>query len=388
MTLAQTSSRDAFAHTLAADASTGRKSLLLAPLGAGKTHTLVKIAASLQETSIPFVFLDLFTAASTPERLLAALVGAVHPFMVEDADSVEALAKESASDRRNSSRALLHLLDLLTMKVPSRPFVWLIDEVTEIRSLAYFPDLGAIEAPFARALRASRGAVLTSSYLGLAGDLFADLERVLLPGLTSSDLEEVPSLRSDSHAIATAITVTHGSAATLLPLVADLRDSRDVTRSLIHLLMPGGALELTCRRRYEVLLMRSRGYAVSKRAAEVVAAHREKRLTDLFPLIGRTPGASRQYLRWLVEVGLLTQIKKRYDFADPILGLWAGLYLGRAGHPTEGEIRNAVVECVNRVGDAPPITLEMARPRHAADGSGLRATEGPKKRVDRFEEID
>ncbi len=396
------SSRDGFAHALAGDASSGKKSLLLAPLGAGKTHTLLKVAAALDESSIPFAFVDLFAAASTPERLLANLVGAVHAFMLEDADEVEALARESAMDRHHSSSALLRLLELLATKTPSRPFVWLIDEITEIRSLAYFPELGHIETPFSRALQASRGAVVTSSYLGLAGDLFADLDPMDLPGLTSTDLADVPSLRSDSRAIAAAIALTHGSAATLLPVVADMRDSRDLTRSLIHLLSPGGALELACRRHYEVLLLRSRGYAVSKRAAEVVAGHPGQRLTDLFPLIGRTPGASRQYLRWLVEVGLLTQIKKRYHFADPILGLWAGLYLGRGGHPTEGEIRNAVVKCVLQGEDAPPPASGAAPPGSPIEGAAIRkggdgtaaiphraADETlPRKRIDRFEEID
>ena len=64
----------------------------------------------------------------------------------------------------------------------------------------------------------------------------------------------MPSLRSDGEAIAAAIALTDGSAATLLPLVADMRDSRDVARSLVRLLRPGGALELICRRHYEVLL--------------------------------------------------------------------------------------------------------------------------------------
>ncbi len=343
------SSRDDFAHALAADASAGERVLLLAPLGAGKTHTLLRIAAALREAPVPFVYLDLFAAASTPERLLATLVGAVHPYLLDDAEAIEALARESAEDRHQSSRALLRLLELLATSTPTRPFVWLIDEATEIRSLAYFPDLGQVEVPFARALHAARGAVLTSSYLGLATDLFGGFSRVDLPGLAPADLAAVPSLRSDGAAIASALAVTHGSAATLLPLVADMRDSRDVARSLVHLLMPGGPLEVTCRRHYEVLLLRSRGYAVSKRAAEVVGQRPGQRLTDLAPSIGRTPGASRQYLRWLVEVGLLTQIGKRYAFADPILGLWARLYLDRGGPPTEGEVRNAVSALMEEV---------------------------------------
>ncbi len=126
--------------------------------------------------------------------------------------------------------------------------------------------------------------------------------------------------------------------------------------------------------------MRSRGYAVSKRAAEVVARSRNQRLTDLFPLIGRTAGASRQYLRWLVEVGLLTQIKKRYDFADPILGLWASLYLGRGDHPTDAEIEAAVDAHARR---GPRTRPTRRRPDDPGNDVGV-----PRKRVDRFEEID
>lgn len=386
MTLPGASSRTLFAAALAADISSGKKALLLAPLGAGKTHTLVNLRESLRAQSVPFVFVDLFTAASTPERLLATLTESVLPFMQPDAESIKALAAEGVTSRHRSSPALLRLLELVATREPSRPFVWLVDEVTEIRSLAYFPGLGQIETPFAKALRASRGAVLTSSYLGLAVDLFPDFQGLPLPGLTSTDLLDVPSWRGDGGAIALAIAVTGGSAATLLPLVAHLRDSRAVTRSLVQLLLPGGALELTCRRHYEVLLMRSRGYAVSKRASEVVAGSPGQRLTDLFPSIGRTAGASRQYLRWLVEVGLLTQVKKRYDFADPILGLWAGLYLGRGSHPTENEIREAVAA---RVGAAAPSASFGSAPGESLrDYPPAEGTDRPPKRVDRFEEID
>jgi len=377
VTLESAASRASFAGALAGEAASGKKLQLLSPLGSGKTHTLLAARDSLRANGVPFVFVDLFTAASTPERLLAVLAEAAAPFMGADAEAIRALTREGAEDRHRSSSALLRLLELLSTRAPSRPFVWLVDEVTEIRSLAYFPGLNRIETPFARVVLASRGAILTSSYLGLASDLFPDIEPLPLPGLNPQDLREVPSLRSDGGAIAAAITVTEGSAATLLPLVADMRDSRDLARSLARLLLPGGDLELVCRRHYEVLLMRSRGYAVCKRAAEVVAASPDLRLTDLFPDIGRTAGASRQYLRWLVEVGLLTQTRKRYNFADPILGLWASLYLGRADHPGEEEIRAAVLARLTPEAPAP-------EPVAGTDESVAPA----KKRVDRFEEID
>lgn len=369
-----TAARAIFARALSEEVGSGRKTLLLAPLGTGKTHALAAVRETLQERDVPFVFVDLFTAASTPERLLALLAKATSPFMEPDAAAIGALVAEGARDRQASPEALLKLFELLASRPAARPFVWLIDEVTEIRSLAYFPGLGRIEAPLAKAIAASRGAVLTSSYLGLAVDLFPNFEPTVLPGLISSDLIDVPSLRSDSRAIAVALSLTGGCASTLLPLVADLRDTRDVRRSVVRLLRPGGAIEIACRRHYEVLLLRSRGYAVSKRAAEVTASAPNQRLTDLFPRIGRTAGASRQYLRWLVEVGLLVQTRKRYNFADPMLGLWAALYLGERSHPTDDQIDAAVESCLGGPGqaEASEPTLERERVR----------------RADRFEEID
>lgn len=377
MTLESEATRASFASALAEEASSGRKTLLLAPLGAGKTHSLLTVRDALRLASIPHVFLDLFTAASTPERLLETLAKAVASFMGRDAAAILGLAAEGTLDRHQSSSALLRLLDLLATRPAAEPFVWLVDEVTEIRSLAYFPGLGQVETPFARAISASRGAILTSSYLGLATDLFPEFGTRALPALSPEDLEGVPSLRSDKDAMTAAIRITGGSAATLLPLASDMRESRNLERSLVRLLRPGTALELVCRRHYEVLLLRSRGYAVAKRTAEVVAGARDQRLTDLFPHIGRTAGASRQYLRWLVEVGLLVQVKKRYDFADPLLGLWAALYLGRAESPTDEEIRDEVGVRLRPDPTEPVPTAESPEP-----------IESPKKRVDRFEEID
>jgi hypothetical protein len=296
--------------------------------------------------------------------------------MENDGESIQALSAQGEADRQSSPSALLRLLEVLATRPPSRPFVWLVDEVTEIRSLAYFPGLGQVEQPFAAALAASRGAIATSSYLGLANDLFPGFETVALPGLTGADLESGAFRRMDSEAIATAVGLTGGSAATLLPLLADLRDSREPARSLLRLLRPGGDLELICRRHYEVLLMRSRGYAVSKRAAEVVAEGPDLRLTDLFPRIGRTAGASRQYLRWLVEVGLLTQTRKRYNFADPMLALWAGLYLGRGSLPGDDEIRAAIDRSLGQA------------PAGQETGEASHANEPQARRPDRFEEID
>ena len=54
------------AEALAGEAASGKKVLLLSPLGSGKTHTLLTAREVLRAGGVPVVFIDLFTAASTP----------------------------------------------------------------------------------------------------------------------------------------------------------------------------------------------------------------------------------------------------------------------------------------------------------------------------------
>ena len=365
-----------FVESLAASAQGGAHCLTSAPLGWGKTEALLKIRSALAARGVATIFMDLFTAASTPERLLATLAQSVRPHLRAESGEVDRLVDEGVNDRQRAPAALLRLMERVTLGDLTTAFAWLIDEATEIRSLAYFPGLSEIEKPFAAMLRASPGSILTSSYMGLAAALFPDFDPVAFPGLRADDLEPGGRRGHVTPGLSAALALTRGSASTLLPLLADMEGTGDAARSLARLLYPGAPLEITCRRHYDILLMRSRGYAVCKRAAEVVASAPGKRLTDLVPLIARTPGASRQYLRWLVEVGLLTQTNKRYDFADPILGLWASLYLGRAGHPSPEQIASAV-----RARIANAEATELASPT---------GDEAPRliRRPDRFEEID
>jgi hypothetical protein len=378
-------SRAAFLEALAERASTGARTLLTAPIGAGKTHSLASLRSRIERKGTPVVFVDLFTAASTPEHLLAALTSAVRPFLRDRTNELSAIESDGAMDRHHSSGALLRFFDLLAGKPAPTPFAWLIDEITEIRSLAYFPELADVEKPFSRALENSHAMVATSSYPALARELFPAIDAHDLPGLTTPEIETPNTFRAEREALADALALTRGFAATLLPLIARVHETRDATDSLAELLGPGRSLELVCRRHYEVMLLRSRGYAVSKRAAEVVAGGEGQRLTDLFPLIGRTAGASRQYLRWLVEVGLLDQVRKRYHFADPVLGIWAALYLGRPDHPSEAEILDTVK---SHLAQALAPEEEVAVD-HEPDAEPMEgATTAVKKRVDRFEEID
>src|SRR6185503_20613475 len=69
------------------------------------------------------------------------------------------------------------------------PVVLLLDEATEIRSLAYFAGLRQVDKPFAAALGARRrGTVLATSYPTLARRLWPTLDVVECGALTTEDL--------------------------------------------------------------------------------------------------------------------------------------------------------------------------------------------------------
>lgn len=332
----------------------GAHVILTAPLGAGKSHALREAQKRLVTTATPPIVLDLFLCASTPEALTEALLAAIASV---DRRAAEALTTVEAGLR--PSARLLALLSTLHTEPLREP--WLVDEVTEIRSLAYFENLADIEKPFGQMLTAARGALLTSSYPRLARTLFG---QVLEEGetwkwntLPTLGEEEIPGLTED------VASLTGGLAAPTLELAALMRDHDSLVQALLAGLSPGAALEAQCRQNYETLLLRSRGYAVSKVAAQAVAAHPGARLTDLFPFMGRTPGACRQYLQWLVEVGLLVQEKKRYSFASPLMALWGAIYLSSPQkRPTE--IRETVIDFVrarsNSAGDDPANKKETA----------------------------
>ena len=78
----------------------------------------------------------------------------------------------------------------------------------------------------------------------------------------------------------------------------------------------GGRLEAACRHTYETLLLRSRGYGMSKAVLEAVAQEEGLNLTALVGRLGRTPGAIRDYLLWLLGVDALRMVRKRYFYVD------------------------------------------------------------------------
>jgi hypothetical protein len=138
---------------------------------------------------------------------------------------------------------------------------------------------------------------------------------------------------------------------------------------------PGGHLETACRHTFDVLLLRSRGYGISKAALDAVARDEGLTLTELVPRIGRTAGAVRDYLQWLVAVDALRMIGKRYYYVDGMVRGWVRLY-GRGALPNEGALRQAAreaIETVRTIHNAPESTPSI--PRRARRERGEPGTE-------------
>ena len=75
---------------------------------------------------------------------------------------------------------------------------------------------------------------------------------------------------------------------------------------------PGARLETACHRSYESLLLRSRGYGMAKATLLSVASAEGSNLTALVKRVGRTPGAVRDYLGWLLDVGARAAAEDRW----------------------------------------------------------------------------
>ena len=115
----------------------------------------------------------------------------------------------------------------------------------------------------------------------------------------------------------------------------------------------GGGIEQACRHTYEVLLLRSRGYGMSKAVLAAVATEEGLNLTALVARLGRTPGAIRDYLGWLLAVDALRAVRKRYYYVDGMMRLWVRLH-GRGLRATDDEILDCAREVLAAASPAAP----------------------------------
>jgi hypothetical protein len=341
--------------------------LVTGPPGAGKTTLLHAAADLLAAEGWRPVYLDLLAAATSPERFVESALGAL-PDGLEGRAAVRAreAGQLARSGRHEGARAVQALLATWAAleSAGGRPVVLLLDEATEIRSLAYFPGLREVDGPFGAALSARpRGTVLATSFPGVAHGLWPTMAALPLPALSAGELQAEArrrGLRADGSALA---AVSFGWPRYARALLDRLEGGMPVAVAWAEEMALGGRLEQACRHTYEVLLLRSRGYGMSKAVLAAVAAEEGLNLTALVARLGRTPGAIRDYLGWLLAVDALRVTRKRYHYVDGLLRLWVRLH-GRGVRASDEEI----LACARQVLDAaPPLPAEpslASPPRH------------------------
>jgi hypothetical protein len=313
--------------------------VLTGPPGGGKTTLLRSLGRRLESEGWTVVLLDLMAAASSPERFVAAALEALPAdrfgARLAEATAIRRLAASGRERGGDAVAALFRLWASLTTAA-GRPVALLLDEATEIRSLAYFTGLRLVHQPFAQALAArGGGTVLATSFPTLARRLWA-FEHVAIPPLSTAEIESL----MPGGAAETVRRASFGWPRYVRGLAESWRAGDDVASAWAREMALGGRLESACRHTHEALLLRSRGYGISKAVLGAVAHEEGLNLTALVVRLGRTPGAVRDYLHWLVGVDALRMDGKRYVYVDGLLRWWVRLY-GRGTLPGGAEIADA-----------------------------------------------
>ena len=319
------------------------------PPGAGKTTLLLETAASLRAAGWETIHLDLMGAASSPERFLRAALHALpEAARRERASEVARVHEHIAGGKDHAADGVRALFDLWASldDAGGRPVALVLDEVTEIRSLAYFKGLREVDRPFMDALaRRPRGTLLATSMPTAARRLWPSLEVTPLGPITAADLAPALAAAGVGADPVMLAKAAFGLPAYLDVLVEAVAGGADVRRAWAAHMARGGRLERLCRHTYETLLLRSRGYGMSKAVLGAVAEEEGLNLTALVARLGRSPGAIRDYLGWLLGVDALRTEGKRYFYVDGLVRWWVRLH-GSGFVATEADLEAASREVV------------------------------------------
>jgi hypothetical protein len=322
--------RPALARALVDRAREGPPIVVTGPPGAGKTTLLLQTAKALEAEGWAVVFLDLMGAASSPERFVSAALGALPArafgARLPQATAIRRLADQGKAGGAAAVEALLALWSSLD-EAAGQPVALLLDEVTEIKSLSYFAGLRDVDRPFAAALsRRRRGTVLATSYPTAARKLWTSFETLAVAPLSAAELAPLAhrtAILGGGEALARGC---FGWPRYLHALWVRVERGEPVASAWAAEMAAGGGLEQCARHTYETLLLRSRGYGMSKAVLAVVAEEEGSNLTALVARVGRTPGAVRDYLGWLVGVDALRMVRKRYFYVDGMVRWWVRLH--------------------------------------------------------------
>jgi hypothetical protein len=297
--------------------------LLTAPRGGGKSHLLKRLFDEARSRGTPSALVQLEPVSGSPEILDSELSRLAGPILGRVAASGTP-AFDSLLRKLGQRRAHATLF---------------LDDVTEIRTLSYYPGVEEPLDKFLAAVESGGRAVLTSRFSYWMARRFPELPTLSIPRVSSAELAEAGASEAELVALASAGITVHA-----LSLAESLEDGAgSIERALVRELSPGGRIEAECRATLSELLHRARGYGACKTVLYVLSDEEGLKLTEVARRVDRTPGSTRDYLRWLEEVDLIESREKRYSFVDPLLRLWTRIY-ARGTPPSENDVRREVEE--------------------------------------------
>lgn len=331
---------------------------LSGPPGAGKTWLLSEAASRLHAAGWQTCYVDLLGAASSPERFVRAAVRALpRAAQTARASDVSRVLRLADGGKDHGADAVHALFDLWASldAVDGRPLALLLDEPTEMRSLAYFGGLREVENAFGSALAArARGTVLATSFPTATARLWPALTQVAVPPLSRDEVARGWSEGGLAVDPARAFAACLGSPRYARVLAGVMGSARNIEDAWASAMSLGGPLEVCCRHTWETLLLRSRGYGMSKAVLGAVAEEEGLNLTALVGRLGRSPGSIRDYLGWLTGVDALRMEGKRYFYVDGMVRWWVRLH-GRGVFASAEDLAAAAREATDAApsGSAP-----------------------------------
>lgn len=357
--------RPALERRVLASLDAGRIPVVLGGCAAGRTSLLLRLRSWFGQDRAQYI--DLASAATTPERCTASVLSTAPPSVRESGEAPLFASARAAFDGLTMYFA--------SASAGQAPVTFLIDEVLDIRTFESFPGLRHVQRDLMHRLAASPNAfVLTSRFTARAHRLLRDaparFEVIHLPPIDGEDVvllaRQAGADAAWAAGVAADVAALSGGRAGYSRLLMDALRALPAARrtpasALAVALAPDGPLTARCRESYEFRLQRARGYGALKAILGVLAEEEGLTLTEISQRMHRTPGSTKDYLSWLEDVDLVHVQRKRYTFADPLLRVYVRLY-AQPAPPDADAIAREVATYTDRVGASLPVATPPTTP--------------------------